>query len=348
MTTKLQRVFESATAPAFIIAEIGVNFNGDVELAKKMIDAARDAGADAVKFQTFTAQTLVTRGTPKVRYQEATTNASESHYDMIQKLEFKREDHAPIIDYCRQTGIEFISTPYDVDSAMFLRDLGVEVFKTASADLVDLPLQAFLAEHADYALVSVGMATLGEVEDAVNEYRKHANDKVVLLHCVANYPCSDESLNLRVLDTLRRTFGLTIGYSDHSIGPLAACLSAGLGARVFEKHFTLDRNLPGPDHKASVTPDEFRELVAQIRRTELMLGSAVKRCQAEERQMAQVSRKSIVVRHDLPAGTVIARDDLTTKRPGTGIPSSRLHEVIGKTTRTTLARDHVLAYTDLD
>ena len=347
MGTKLQNIFESHSAPSYIIAEIGVNFNGNVELARKMIDAARDAGADAVKFQTFTAESLVTQGTPKVRYQEETTNVAETHYEMIRKLEFKREDHKPIMDYCSKSGIEFISTPYDVDSAQFLKKLGVEVFKTASADLVDLPLQEYLAQNADYCLVSVGMATLGEVEDAVNLYRNYENENVVLLHCVANYPCSDESLNLRVLQTLKRTFGMHIGYSDHSIGTLAASLSAALGAQVFEKHFTIDRELPGPDHKASATPDEFKEMVQQIRRAELMLGSSVKTCQEEERQMSQVSRKSIVVKRELPSGTLIKREDLTTKRPGTGIPSSRFNEVIGKTTRFTLKRDHVLLFTDL-
>lgn len=348
MTTKLKHLFDSDWAPAFIIAEIGVNFNGDVELAKKMIDAASEAGADAVKFQTFTAESLVTQGTPKVRYQEETTNAAESHYEMIRKLEFRREDHAPIIDYCADLGIEFISTPYDVDSAKFLKELGVEVFKTASADLVDLPLQEYLARNADYSLVSVGMATLGEVEDAVNIHREYGNENVVLLHCVANYPCSDESLNLRVLQTLQRTFGFKIGYSDHSVGPAAACLSAALGAQVFEKHFTIDRSLPGPDHKASVTPDEFKELVDQIRRTERMLGSSVKRCQAEEQQMAQVSRKSIVTNCALAAGTVVTRQHLTTKRPGTGIPAARFPEVIGKTTRCALAPDHVISHSDLE
>lgn len=347
MATQLQRIFDDPFAPAFIIAEIGVNFNGDVELAKTMIDAARESGADAVKFQTFTAATLVTQGTPKVRYQEATTNASETHYEMIRKLEFKREDHAPIIDYCAQTGIEFISTPYDVDSARFLKDLGVEVFKTASADLVDLPLQAYLAANANYALVSVGMATLGEVEQAINLYRDQGHDKTVLLHCVANYPCSDASLNLRVLQTLQRAFEVPVGYSDHSIGPTAASISAGLGARVFEKHFTTDRSLPGPDHKASVTPAEFQQLVAEIRKAEQMLGSPIKRCQDEERQMAQVSRKSLVTTRDLPAGSIISREDLTTKRPGTGIPAARLHEVIGKQTRLDLKANRVLAYTDL-
>ena len=348
MGTKLQKVFESESGPSYIIAEIGVNFNGNVELARKMIDAAREAGADAVKFQTFTAESLVTQGTPKVLYQEETTNVTETHYEMIRKLEFKREDHKPIMDYCAKSGIEFISTPYDVDSAKFLKELGVEVFKTASADLVDLPLQEYLAQNADYCLVSVGMATLGEVEDAVNLYRKYKNENVVLLHCVANYPCSDESLNLRVLQTLKRTFGMHIGYSDHSIGPLAASLSTALGARVFEKHFTIDRELPGPDHKASVTPDEFKEMVQQIRRAELMLGSSVKKCQDEERQMSQVSRKSIVVNRELPSGAQIKREDLTTKRPGTGIPSSRFNEVIGKKTRSALKRDHVLLFTDLE
>ena len=332
----------------FLIAEIGVNHNGDMQLARRMIAAAKSSGADAVKFQTFTAEALVSQGTPKVRYQESTTSPSESHYEMIEKLELKRKDHFLLKSYCDKVGIEFLSTPYDVNSAKFLHEeLDVRLFKTASADIVDLPLHQYIASTGKHSLVSVGMATLGEIEDVVDIYRSPGSQNPTLLHCVSNYPCADESLNLNVMMTLKNAFQLQVGYSDHSIGCEAAVLSVALGAKIIEKHFTLDRNLAGPDHMASSTPQEFAELNIAVRRAEKMLGSPVKRCQDEEKQMSSVSRKSITLGCDLRAGDRIDRNNLVLRRPGTGLSAKELEKVIGMKVKSDLSAGHQLALSDL-
>lgn len=334
--------------PCYLIAEIGVNHNGDVELAKKMIAAAKRCGADAVKFQTFTADALVTRATPKVRYQVETTPFDETHYEMIRKLELKREDHFPLMEYCNELGIDFISTPYDLDSAAFLEEAGVKLFKSASADIVDFPLQHFLAQTGKPVIVATGMATLGEIDDLVSIYKVHGNDQLALLHCVSNYPCSDSSLNLSVIPMLQSTFQIEVGFSDHSLGSQAAVIAVALGAKIIEKHFTLDKTLPGPDHRASVTPEEFSELVQSVRRAELSLGSRIKQCQEEERQMAMVSRKSIIIRKSIQAGEQLTLDHLIMKRPGTGIMARDIPNVIGKKTRCSLTEGHILSREDLE
>jgi N,N'-diacetyllegionaminate synthase len=339
---------EGTGAPCYLIAEIGVNHNGDMDLARKMVIAAKESGADAVKFQTFTADTLVSRGTPKVRYQEHTTSKDETHYAMISKLELKREHHAPLMQFCEKVGVDFISTPYDLASASFLDALGVQIFKTASADIVDLPLQSLLARTGKTVIMATGMATMEEIREATDIYDAAANPNVALLHCVSNYPCSDASLNLNVITTLRAAFNRAVGFSDHSVGPQAAALSVALGASIIEKHFTLDKTLPGPDHRASATPDEFLELTRAVRHAELVLGSPEKRCQDEERQMAEVSRKSIVIRKSIKAGETLTADHLTMKRPGTGLRANRMPFVIGKTAKVSMNPDHLLNAQDLE
>jgi len=332
----------------FLIAEIGVNHNGDMHIAKRMIDAAKSSGADAVKFQTFTAEALVSQGTPKVRYQESTTSPEETHFEMIQKLELKRDDHFLLKTYCEEVGIEFLSTPYDIDSAKFLHEeLGVSLFKTASADIVDLPLHQYIASTGKHSIVSVGMATLGEIEDVVNVYSRSGNENLTLLHCVSNYPCADESLNLKVMLTLKNAFQLDVGYSDHSLGYEAAVLSVAFGATVIEKHFTLDKKLPGPDHSASSTPEEFALLKNAVRRAESMLGSPVKRCQDEEKQMSLVSRKSIVAARNIQAGEIIHSQDLVLKRPGTGITSKFINYFVGKKAIKAIEMDKQISFEDI-
>ncbi len=322
--------FFTRLSKCFIIAEIGVNHNGDMILAKQMIDEAKQSGADAVKFQTFNAKSLVSKGTPKVKYQENTTSVEETHYEMIKKLELSKDDHFLLKDYCVSRNIIFLSTPYDVESACFLHEeLNVELFKTASADLVDLPLHEYIASTGKPSIVSVGMATLGEIENTLRIYNSKSHKDLVLLHCVSNYPCADESLNMRVLKTLRQAFQLPVGYSDHSIGNEASILSIALGAQVIEKHFTLDKNLEGPDHLASSTPEEFRTLCEAVGRAAVMLGSGVKCCQSEEIQMSKVSRKSIVMRKSASAGTVLTKDHLALKRPGSGLGSEMMGFIIG-------------------
>lgn len=341
MNFDFERLGDTA-APCYLIAEIGVNHGGDVGLAMKMIASAKGAGADAVKFQTFTANAFVSRSTPKVLYQERTTSPGESHYEMIRSLELKREDHLPLMEFCGELGIDFISTPYDIDSASFLHDAGVGLFKTASADIVDLPLHGYLARTGRPVIISTGTATFEEIEVAVSIYRSAGNRQYSLLHCVSNYPCSDKSLNMRVIPMLRSSFGTVVGFSDHSSGNQAAVIAVALGAKIIEKHFTLDKKLPGPDHRASATPDEFAELVHSVRRAEIILGTSSKRCQDEEKQMAAVSRKSAFLRKDLSAGERLTMEHIIMKRPGTGIMAGELPDLVGKIARTGLQEGHQL------
>ena len=330
----------------YIVAEIGVNHGGSVDLAYSMIDAAKRSGADAVKFQTFKASSLVDLDTPKVSYQISTTDKKQSHFEMIQSLEFKYEDHKPVFKYCQEHGIDFISTPYDVESAIFLNDLGIQIFKTASADVVDLPLHEFLASTGKNVIISTGMATLGEIEKVLSIYQKADISKVVLLHCVANYPCSYQSLNLNVLNTLANTFNVPVGFSDHAIGPIPAVVAVALGAKIIEKHFTLDKEMEGPDHKASSDPEEFSVLVDAIRIAELSLGSTVKSIQSEEYEMRKISRKSLFLAKDVEEGKIIEESDLTLKRPGYGIYASLLPKIIGRKANKDLMRGEMLCFGD--
>lgn len=332
---------------AYLIAEIGVNHNGDVDLAKQMIDAAKEAGADAVKFQTFSADSLVSLETPKANYQKNTTSPDETHYDMIRRLELDHQAHYELFNCCTEKSIDFLSTPYDVDSAQFLLKLGVKLFKTASADIVDLPLQRYIASTGKPTIVATGMAGLGEIEQVVDLYEEVGNPNLVLLHCVSNYPCSDQSLNLRAMNTLAQAFSLPVGFSDHSEGFLAAVIAVSMGAKVIEKHFTLDKAMSGPDHRASSTPEEFAQLVQNVRRAEVMLGSSRKTCQSEERQMATVSRKSIVLARSMQVGEEITLSDIRMMRPGTGLGASLIPKVIGQKVRKDLSVGHQLTWADL-
>lgn len=330
----------------FIIAEIGVNHGGCVDLAFKMIDEAKKCGADAVKFQTFKASRLVSKDTPKVGYQMSTTDEDESHFEMIKALEFKYEDHKPVIDYCISKNIEFISTPYDIESAMFLDKLGVKFFKTASADIVDLQLHRFLAATRKNIIISTGMATLGEIEEVLSIYKTKDINMVSLLHCVANYPCSYQSLNLNVLKTLKKAFDLPVGFSDHAPGPFPAAVSVALGATIIEKHFTLNKEMEGPDHKASSTPEEFSILVDAIRVAEASLGSKVKSVQTEEAEMRKISRKSLFLNKNIAEGSIIEDGDLTLMRPGYGIYASALPMIIGRRANKDLKEGEMLRYGD--
>lgn len=264
---------------------------------------------------------------------------------MIKSLEFSYEDHIPVYEYCKGLNIDFISTPYDVESAEFLVSIGVEIFKTASADIVDLSLHNFIAQNATFAIVSTGMATLGEIEQVVEIYRKY-NCKLTLLHCVSNYPCAIESLNLNVIKTLKNAFYCDVGYSDHAVGSIPAVVSLALGATIIEKHFTLDKGMVGPDHKASSDPKEFSELVNTIREAEVALGSSVKSVQMEEMQMRKVSRKSLFLSRDVKQGASITADMFVLKRPGTGIYEAEIPVIVGSVTTQNLVAGEILKVGD--
>lgn len=317
----------------YFIAEIGVNHNGNMVLAKKMILEAKKAGANAVKFQTFKAQTLVSPRTPKVKYQKSTTNRKESHYDMIKFLELSEKNHYILRNFCKKKKIDFLSTPYDLESAKFLNKIGCKVFKTASADIVDLELHTYLAKNKKKVIISTGMSNFREIDECINLYRRYSNKNFILLHCVSNYPCSLDSLNLSIIPKIQKKYNCCVGYSDHSVGSDAAVLSFGLGARVIEKHFTTNKNLRGPDHKASSLPHEFKEIVAKIRLAETIMGRAIKKCQREEIEMLKVSRKSLTLNRDIEKGEILKKNFFVLKRPGTGLYYRDLKKILGKKTK---------------
>jgi N-acetylneuraminate synthase len=320
--------------PCFIVAEAGVNHNGSVAMARQLVDAAVEAGADAIKFQTFKAESMVVPQAPKADYQLQTTAAGESQLDMLKRLELPFEAFRELFAHCREKDILFLSTPFDEESADFLDDLGVVAFKIPSGEITNLPFLSHVACKRKPMLVSTGMAWLGEVESAVRAVKATGNHQVVLLHCVSNYPAEPREINLRAMQTMATAFDLPVGYSDHTLGTAVALAAVALGACVIEKHFTLDRNLPGPDHRASIEPDELKALTQGIRAVEAALGHGRKEPAASEASTAAVARKSLVAARDLAPGTVLTKDCIAIKRPGTGLPPIMREYVIGRTIRT--------------
>lgn len=316
-------------ARPYFLAEIGVNHNGSIVKAKKLIKSAKECGANGVKFQTFKAKNLAEKNTPKVKYQIDRTSKKESHYEMLKKLELSFNDHITLKNYCSKLNIDFTSTPYDVESAKFLKKLKIPFFKTSSADLVDIDLHNFISNSGIPVVISVGMATYSEIRKTLRIYNEHRKN-IILLHCVSNYPCSDTSLNLKVIDTLKKKYKLPIGLSDHSIGNEAAIASVGLGCSFFEKHFTLNKNDKGPDHKASSDAKDFKSLVKSVNRAYKMIGNGNKKVQKEEMEMLAISRKSIRYKSNLIVGIKIRKKNLIFKRPGDGMSPQKTHLVIGK------------------
>lgn len=316
--------------PALIIAEAGVNHNGDLARALRLIEVAAEAGADAVKFQTFCADRLVTREAPKARYQLETTDTGESQYEMLRRLELSQADHAALIAHCAQHGILFLSTPFDEESAAMLAELGVAAFKIPSGEITNLPFLSAVAAWQRPIILSTGMATEAEVRTAVECLRASGNGQLALLHCVSNYPAEPADVNLRAMPAMASLFGVPVGFSDHTLGIDIAAAAVALGACIVEKHFTLDRALPGPDHRASVEPEELAQLVRSIRRVESALGHGRKEPAASEANTAQVARKSLVAARDLAAGTLLTEDAIGIKRPGTGLAPALRPQLVGR------------------
>ncbi|MEW6719254.1 MAG: N-acetylneuraminate synthase [Thermodesulfobacteriota bacterium] len=319
----------------FVIAEAGVNHNGDMDLAMRLVDAAAEAGADAVKFQTFRAGKLVTKWAPKAAYQEENTGEGGTQFDMLRKLELPPERFREIAERCAGRGILFLSTPFDEDSADLLESIGVPAYKVSSGDLTDIPFLRHLASKGLPILLSTGMGTLDEVREAMAALS--AAPGVALLHCVSSYPADPAHVNLRAMDTMRRAFGVPVGYSDHTEGLAVALAAVALGAAVLEKHFTLDRGLPGPDHKASLEPAELARLVRELRAVEQAMGHGRKEPAPSEIETARVARKSLVAACDIPEGTVIEAGHLASRRPGTGIPPGMRDGLIGRKTKVSVA-----------
>jgi N-acetylneuraminate synthase len=314
----------------FVIAEAGVNHDGDIEKALRLIDVAADAGADAVKFQTFSAERLVAASAPKAEYQKRGTAAAESQLAMLQRLELSTDDHHTLRAHAEAHGIEFMSTPFDERCADFLLELGVKRFKVSSGDLTNLPFIRHLAETRLPVVLSTGMATLGEVERAIDAFHGAGGEALSILHCTSNYPAEPQNVNLRAMQTLATAFGLPTGYSDHSLGIEIPIAAVALGARLIEKHFTIDTNAPGPDHAASLTPRQLTDMVLGIRTVELALGDGIKKPRPTEREIAAVARKSIFADMAIPAGSRIQRSQLTMRRPGTGLGAELLEIVVGR------------------
>ncbi|HEY4934468.1 MAG TPA: N-acetylneuraminate synthase [Terriglobales bacterium] len=316
--------------PCLVIAEAGVNHNGSLDMALRLVDAAVEAGADIVKFQTFKSEEVVTPLAPKADYQVQNTGASESQLDMIKKLELPDDAFRTIQARCRERGITFLSTPFDPRSADLLEEMGVAAFKVASGEITNHPFLSHVARKGRPLIVSTGMSNLDEVAAALDVIYAAGNTNLVLLHCVSNYPAAPASVNLRAVKTLEERFNVPVGYSDHTEGIAIAIGAAALGACVVEKHFTLDRTLPGPDHRASLEPRELVAMVKGIRDVQSAVGDGVKRPVAEELSTAAVARRSLVAAHDLLAGTVLTDNMVAIRRPGTGLPPSDLNRLVGR------------------
>jgi len=327
-----------------IIAEAGVNHNGDLVLARQLIDVAADAGADLVKFQTFSADRLVTAHATKADYQTQTTDAGESQHTMIRRLELTRDMHQALIAHCRLRGIQFFSTGFDPESIDLLAELGLESFKVPSGEITNLPYLRHVGRYGKSVILSTGMATLGEIEAAlaVLEQAGTSRDRITVLHCNTEYPTPMADVNLRAMLTIRDAFGVAVGYSDHTSGIEVAVAAVALGATVIEKHFTLDRNLPGPDHKASLEPDELKAMVAAIRNIEQAMGTGIKRPSASEAKNRPIARKSLVAACAIRAGECFSETNLAVKRPGTGLSPMRWDEVLGRKAPRDFAPDELI------
>ena len=319
----------------FIIAEAGVNHNGSLDTAKKLIDVAREANADAVKFQTFKTANVVTRNAHKAEYQVKATQEDGSQFEMIKKLELSRDDFTELFQYCRQRGLLFLSTPFDLESVDFLHGLGLETIKIPSGEITNVPYLRKIGGLGGKVILSTGMSDLGEVRDALDVLTASgtALDDITVLHCNTEYPTPFEDVNLRAMLSMAGDLGVRTGYSDHTVGIEVPIAAAALGAVVIEKHFTLDRNLPGPDHKASLEPKELKAMVRAIRNIEKAMGHGIKKPSPSEIKNIPVARRSIVAARPIKKGERLTEENLIVKRPGTGISPMRWDEIIGQTAR---------------
>jgi len=331
-------------APVYVIAEAGSNHDRNLDQAKRLIDVAAEAGADAVKFQTFTADRIVAETTTRAKYLDDLLPPDKTMSDLFHELELPHEWHADLFEHATAAGLDFISTPFDFEAVDLLDDLGVKVFKVASYELWHLPLIREIASRGKPIICSTGMANMADVQDAVDTVAATGNDQLILLHCVVNYPPPFSDLNLRAIETLRTAFHVPVGYSDHSSGITAPIVATALGAAVIEKHYTLSRDLPGPDHRFAIEPDELTAMVRAIRDAHDALGSGIKRMAPAEADLYVTARRSLFAARDLPAGIEVTAEDVAVLRPGTGIEVRDLPKVVGRTTRRPIGRHEPLAW----
>lgn len=327
-----------------IIAEAGVNHNGDLVLAKRLIDAAADAGADLVKFQTFNANRLATLSARKADYQTQTTDSEESQHEMLHRLELSTEMHNELIAHCAARNIGFFSTGFDIESVDLLVSLGQDHFKIPSGEITNLPYLRHIGKFGKAVILSSGMASMGEIEAAIDVLEQEGTPRasMTVLHCTTEYPTHMTEVNLRAMQSIHTAFGVAVGYSDHTSGIEVAIAAVALGASVVEKHFTLDRNLPGPDHKASLEPEELRAMVVAIRNIEVALGDGIKRLTPSEASNKPIARKSLVASQAIRSGEVFSAENITAKRPGTGISPMRWDEIIGRAAPREFAADELI------
>ena len=314
----------------FIIAEAGVNHNGSLEIAKKLVDKAVEAGVNAVKFQTFKTENIVCKEAVKAEYQKSTTDAGESQFEMLKKLELTEQMHEELIKYCKERGIQFLSTPFDLDSIAYLNSLDIPIMKVPSGEITNYPYLKKVGMTKKPVIISTGMSALEEVENAVKVLKDNGSEDITVLHCNTEYPTPYGDVNLRAMLELKEKLNLKVGYSDHTLGIEIPIAAVAMGAVVIEKHFTLDKNMEGPDHKASLGPDELKAMVEAIRNVEEALGTGEKIPSESEKKNLAVARKSIVAKRRIVKGEFFTEDNLTVKRPGSGISPMRWNEMLGK------------------
>lgn len=325
-----------------IIAEAGVNHNGSFELAKKMVDAAKEAGVDYVKFQTFNPKKLVSKFAEKAEYQKETTGSDETQLEMLQKLTLTEDNFLSLRDYCREVGIGFISTPFDLDSIAFLETFDMDFWKVPSGEVTNLPYLEAIARTKRKVVMSTGMCDMNEIQDAIEVLEKNGTTDITLLHCNTQYPTPYEHVNLSAMYSIRDALHKEVGYSDHTQGIEVPIAAAAMGATVIEKHFTLDKNMEGPDHKASLNPTELKQMVVAIRNIEQAIGNGLKEPSSSEMANKGVARKSIVASRSIKQGELFSEENLTTKRPGTGISPMKWYEVIGQVAPRDFSEDEII------
>lgn len=327
-----------------IIAEAGVNHNGNMDIAYKLIDAASAAGADYVKFQTWKSESIISKYAKKAEYQKETTNPGESMLEMEKKLEFPFENFLLLKEYCNKIGIGFLSTPFDIESAQYLQSIGLDMIKIPSGEITDLPLLEVIGQYPWKVILSTGMCELQEIEEAIRVLQSGPQKKITVLHCNTQYPTPMQDVNLRAMHTLKNQLGVAVGLSDHSLGVEVPIAAVALGAEIIEKHLTLCCQMKGPDHKASMEPEEFKDMVRYIRNIELALGSEHKYVTESERENVAVARKSIVASRKISKGEVFTTENITAKRPGIGISPMKWHEVLGLTAQQNFEEDELIAH----
>lgn len=326
----------------FIIAEAGVNHNGSKELAFKLIDKAKEAGVDAIKFQTFKAEKVVSKYADKAAYQKASTGNGETQLEMVKKLELSFSDFIELKNHSNEVGILFLSTPFDDDSIDFLSNLGMEIFKIPSGEITNLPYLMKVAKLGKPVIISTGMSSLAEIEYALNVLRDNGCNDIKVLHCNTEYPTPMEDVNLSAMKTIETAFKVEVGYSDHTDGIEIPIAAVAMGATIIEKHFTLDKNMEGPDHKASLEPSDLKAMVNAIRNVEIALGNGIKSPSKSEMKNKKVARKSIVAAREIKEGEIFTEDNLTIKRPGNGISPIRWYEILGKVSNKNYVEDELI------